>query len=46
MSGKWGPGAEHWGGTVGSGLFAEKLPEKEASAAFEILAESAEKLGH
>ena len=26
MTGKWGPDTKYWGGTVGSGLFAEKLP--------------------
>ena len=26
MSGKWGPVRKHRGGTVGSGLFAEKAP--------------------
>ena len=24
MTGKWGPDTKYWGGTVGSGLFAEK----------------------
>ena len=33
MTGKWGPDTKYWGGTVGSGLFAEKAPGDAAPAA-------------